>query len=150
MSIFKEKKPFEKSYVKRNTKRDWDMDQEHNFALWKDPSESVVFGLIGILGVTRDELDSMSDREIEDMNDRYYGYISEVIIDCDIANVSFETAEDAMAAFEHPEVDWTFFQTVVGKYIDDVLAEAGAIKKVLRYIRRISTSGENSSEQEEE
>lgn len=147
--IFEEKKPFRKSHTVIDTKKDFDMEQQHQIALWKDPSGQVVKDFFSVSVTKREELDNMSQDEIDELDDKFYRAVSEIIIDTDIAGISFEKPDEARAAFEHPSIDWMFFTNVLLRYVNDILQEANSLKKIFGHTKKTSNSGESKSEKDE-
>lgn len=150
-TVFKKKKQFQKSYQVINTKDDWGMEQEHQFAFWNDPSQSLVVDALDLFALQGDDeaLDKLEPAKKEELNDRFYNFCAEVIIDCDIEGADFTNAETARKTFNDPRVDYNFFYLVIIRYFTDILARANALKKTMAYIEKISNSGASKSEKEE-
>ena len=142
-TIFKKKKKFEKSYIIKNTRDDFGFDQDHSFALWSDPSNEVFSALLRIVSVEREELDEMSEAELEEMHSEWCYALSQVVLDSDIAGISFETQEDVEAAFAAPEIDQQFITLVISHYLVWVLDQMGKLKKTIKSGSKTESSGQN-------
>ena len=148
-TIFKQKVPFQKSYKVISTKADFEMEQDHQIAFWDDPSEEVAYGLLNIIAMSRGESDDKTPEDWKKLNDDFYRYVSEIIIDTDIEGVSFDAPGDAEAAFENPHIDWRFFWVAIGKYLDTIFQEVGALKKLWRAVGKTESSGSEEETKEE-
>lgn len=126
---FKEKKPFDKTVVVKNTHDDLGLEPNHNFAFWADPSRATIMKFLEVIGTKRDELDEKSEEELEEMNRRFWESVSQIVVDCDIEGLSFDTPEDAEASFDASHVDYGFMTDVVASYVYSVLAKSKLLKK---------------------
>jgi hypothetical protein len=150
--VFKKKKKFEKTYKVFNTKKDFDMQQDHNFAFWADPSQATVMTGLQILAFQGNEtaIDSLAPEERVALNDRFFEFVSDVVIDCDIEGTDFSTPEEAHRSFNDPSIDWEFMYAVLIRYFNHVLTEAEALKKTIEAIEKTLSSGANKKNEEEE
>lgn len=146
--VFRKKKKFTKKYRIYNTKKDFAMQQEHKFALSSDPSKEILYGLLNVVTTTTEQLDEMSDDEIEELDKLFFQYVSEITVDCDIDGLDFSTPESTEDSFSDPEVDWHFLFSVYGYYVGSLLNTHKTLGKVLRQLADNENSGTDEEPQE--
>lgn len=139
--IFQRKKKFIKQYKIFDTKTDWEMDQRYKFALAADPSRDTLYGLMAVVTTSPEQLDELSPQELDDLDEQFYHYVSELTIECDIAGLDFDTSETTRESFSHPDVDWHFLFSVYGHYVGYILEHHKTLGKVLRQSTEPESSG---------
>lgn len=149
-TIFKEKKPFQKTYVILDTKEDLGIDSQeaYKFALWEDPSRQTIMKFLGVINTKRDELDEKSEEELEELNARFWESVSDIVIDCNIEGLSFDTPEEAEASFDAPHVDYGLMTDIVAAYVYSVLTKSRALKKSTNPGSKIVDSGERQKSED--
>jgi hypothetical protein len=142
-AIFRKKKPFQKAYKIYNTKKDFGLKTEHNFAMAADPSRDVLMGLIeSITDSSGADFAKMSEEEKSELNDRFFYYVSEVVIECDIEGISFDNPETTESSMLATDIDWHFMFNVLGAYIQTLLATHETLGKAFRTLEDSESSGE--------
>lgn len=117
-----QKRPFQKSTVVYDTKEDFGFSQSHKFEFWNDPSRTVIFGLLDVVSTKEDKLDKMSEEDKKKLDDDFWGYVSQLIIDCDIEGLDFSTPQAAKDSFEKPYVDWGFMYSTLISFVGKLMA----------------------------
>ncbi len=142
--VFRKKKKFEKSYTVYNTKKDWDMTTEHLFAMASDPSRNLMNQLIDVLQrlMSVEEKSKLNEEEVQQLNDDFFYCISELIIDCDIEGMNFDTPEDADESMSNPDVDWHFMFDVLGNYVRTLFLTHRTLGKVYQTQEESTSSGD--------
>lgn len=146
--IFGKKKKFEKEYKIWNTKDDFGMKSEHQFALAADPSKETLYGIMAVVTTKPDELDEMTEEELEELDEAFYHFVSELIIECDIDGLDFSDAKTTRESFFHPDVDWHFLFSVCGYYVGTLIDTHRTLGKVLRQSTEAENSGNEKSQKE--
>lgn len=140
--VFRKKKPFQKAYRIYNTKKDFGLDAEAQFAMSADPSRDVLIGLIEAISDSSEaDFDSLSEVEQQELNDRFFYYVSEVVVDCDIDGLSFETPEETEESMLATNIDWHFMFNVLGAYIQQILAVHSTLGKAFQTSEEKENSG---------
>lgn len=144
------KKEFKQNIEILHLEEDFGLGQDIKIAFWKDPSRAVIFDLLKIVGVTReDDLSEMPEIEREKMNTRYFECASLVLVECDIEGIDFSTAELTEKAFEDERIPWGTFHKALIMYLARLTDEYEVLKNVLRRVKELSGSGnENQNSQE--
>lgn len=142
-----EKKSFSKSYVVKSSKEDYGTEQDHSFAFWKDPSKQVIFDLLDFISTTPEKLDGLGQKEMKDLDHKFYSAVSQVVIDCDIAELDFSTPETAKESFEHPSIDWRFlYDVIVLGYAMELFNNHHTLKKIMKLGSETANSGKSKKE----
>lgn len=145
-----DKKPFQKAYVIKNSHDDYDTEQSHQFAFWKDPSKQVIFDLLDFISTTPEKLDGLDQKEKKDLDHKFYSAVSQVVVDCDIAELDFSTPESARESFEHPAIDWRFlYDVIVLGYAMELFNNHHTLKKIMKLGSETANSGKSKNETEE-
>ena len=140
--VFRKKKPIQKAYRIYNTKKDFGLDAEAQFAMSADPSRDVLIGLIEAISDSSEaDFDSLSEVEQQELNDRFFYYVSEVVVDCDIDGLSFETPEETEESMLATNIDWHFMFNVLGAYIQQILAVHSTLGKAFQTPEEKENSG---------
>lgn len=108
---------------------------EHIFQVWADPSNKVWLAIWRATTIEEDELEMLKkeNRELYDEIETDFRWaVSELIIDCDIEGLKFDTAADVYEAFNSDVVDAHFIHFVVTFYVMYLLAVRKHLVKDLR------------------
>lgn len=134
-----EKKPFQKTVRFVNTKTLGEAFgtplPEHIFQMWADPSNRAWLAIWRATTTNEEELEKLKsdDRvEYDQLEADFRWAISELIIDCDIEGLKFDTPEDVYETFNDPDVDAHFIHFVVTFYVMYLLAVRKHLVKDLR------------------
>ena len=141
-TVFRKKKKFQRKYKIFDTKKDFDMQQSHKVAFAEDPSREVVFGIFEIASLKPANFDEMTEEDSAEIDERWYHYMSEIIIDTDIEGLDFSTPDSTRESFNDPSVDWTFFIELVARYVGNLMETHHTLGKVLRAMNEEADSGE--------
>lgn len=101
------------------------------FTFWKNPSKPVVIAIAEVVMAAADELRALDKIEMERLEERYYNAICELIVDCNISSLSFDTPENARLAFEANDVPIGFVHQVITSYLSHLLKFNEGVKKAL-------------------
>lgn len=127
---FKEKKPFAKSVVVKDTKEDFGLGEVgYKIAFWADPSRPIVSKFLNVMFTKREELDEMDEEELKKINEDFWVAVSSIIVDTNIEGLSFDTPEEAQASFDSPDIDHNFLIDCIMSYVQSVLSESSLLKK---------------------
>ena len=147
MAIFKKRrKSVEKSYAVVNTKEDFGFDIEIQIAYWDNPSRSVLGKLIKVISTDNEALTSMDESDQTKFLDEFFGVMPDFILESDLDGLEFDTKEQAIAAFEHPELPMGFMYTAVVHMVLRVLTEGEYIKNALTALPSNGNSGSVESD----
>ena len=146
------KKAFPKKYVDIDIK---DLgffkyaDDGIAFRFWSDPSQEVIYTLMKTtIFATKEEVIAMNDEEKERLNRSFMECATELIIDCNIEGLSFNTPEETEESFYHPALPWSFLFEIIQQYIIRLMTEHNRLKKTLSRLAETASSGENKNKKE--
>ena len=144
------KKKLKQNVVALNLKKDLGLDQDITVEFWKDPSRSVIFDLINIVGASRTDSDTPpSDEESEKMHSRYFECASLMIVDSDVEGLDFSTPESTAASFDDERIPWGTFHMAMLIYLSRLTDEYEVLKNALRRVKELSASGSENQSSEE-
>lgn len=144
------KKQFKPKTVIKHLDKDFGLEQDIRVEFWADPSRSVIFDLLEVFGMSdTDELDEIPEAEKERMNARYFECASMILVDCDIDKIDFSTPESTEAAFDDDRLPWGIFHQALLMYLAELMEEYQVLKNALRRVSELSSSGKESSKNEE-
>jgi hypothetical protein len=141
------KTPYKRNTVVLNLKEDLQLRHDIDVEFWEDPSQQVVFDLLGIVTLSYnegEELDKEQELEITKLNDRYFECASLILVDCNIEGIDFSTPQSAEEAFYDERVSWGVFHQALIAYLARLMDEYGMLKKALRRLRDQLNSGTES------
>jgi hypothetical protein len=144
------KKPYKRNTVILNLRDDLHLDHDVDVEFWKDPSQSVVFDLMHMVGTAKDNLKENTQEEMESFNRRYFECASLLLEDCSIEGIDFRTPESTEAAFYDKRVSWGVFHLALIAYLARLIDEYEILKKVLGRVAALSNSGEKNNKKEVE
>ena len=112
-----------------------------------DPPRNVLMGILtSIAAFSNNE----NEQEKEEITNKFFEYVSAMILDIDIEEFSFDTPELAAKAMDDGDkISWGLFYSALAKYISILMLEQERLKKTLADIETIVNSGENNKKQEE-
>ena len=142
-AIFKSKRErIEKTHSIINTKDDLGMDVEIQIAYWNNPSRAVFGDLVDSIATPSEKLDAMDEQQQQLFSDKYFAAVTELLIDSDLVGLDFNTVDETLASFEHPELPMQFMHKLVINLVLRILTEAGYVKNVST---ALSNSGDSGS-----
>jgi hypothetical protein len=141
------KRPYQKSTIVRNLDTDFGLGADIDIEFWRDPSREIALGLIEIL-VIRHQYDELPEDQLQEFDDKYWHYASEVFIDSSVEGVSFDTPEECEKAFDNPDLPWGIFHMAMIMYIAWLTENNVNLKNVLRRLAEASASGDDNKEEE--
>ena len=148
------KKKLKQNVEVLNLKKDLGLEQDITVAFWKDPSRTVIFDLINIVGTSRnDDAEDLPDADKEKMNNRYFECARLMLVDSDVEGLDFSTPESTIAAFDDERIPWGTFHVAMIVYLSRLTDEYEVLKNALRRVRELSDSGnekQNSKENQSE
>lgn len=115
------------------------------FSFWEDPSQKVLFTVMGLLFMSQEDLDQMDDAEKDSLNARFFAAVSELIVDCDIDGLDFSTPKSAEESFYHEALPWGLMYEVILMYIVRLTETNARLKKTLTKPQDQRNSGKNSA-----
>jgi hypothetical protein len=119
------------------------------FEFWKNPSKGVVTTISDVIMASADQLLSMDRMSMQDLEKRYYLALCELIIDCNVESINFDTPENAMKSFEAPDVPMGFMLQVIASYMARLIQFNDTVKKALALYLPGSVFGRGSAKKEE-
>lgn len=114
-----------------NVTRDLGMDETYEdveFLVFDDPPRSIVGAIMRAITLTDEEAAQDNSQQIVD---EYFEAVTELIIDCNIEGLSFNTADETVESFESKIIPWGFLYDFVVFYISYLITESDRIKKAL-------------------
>ena len=142
-AIFKNKRErIEKAHSIINTKDDLGMDVEIQIAYWNNPSRAVFGDLVDSIATPSEKLDAMDEQQQQSFSDKYFAAVTELLIESDLLGLDFNTVDETLASFEHPELPMQFMHKLVINLVLRILTEAGYVKNVST---ALSNSGDSGS-----
>ena len=108
--------------------------------VWDDPSREVVFTLIRSV---------LAENPTEESVNAYFDAACRYIIESNVDGLNFDTVEDTIDSFRHPDLPWGFMYEFIALAVAELMEESNKLKKVLRGRSKTrSTRDENESEVE--
>lgn len=144
------KKPYKRNTVILNLKDDLGLKHDVDIEFWEDPSQTVVFDMIQMIGSSGRDVEEMSPEDNARFNRRYFECASLVFEDCSIPGIDFSTPESTEQAFYDERVSWGVFHLALIAYTSRLMSEYEILKKVLGRVAALSSSGKENNKSEEE
>lgn len=119
------------------------------FEFWKNPSKGVVTTISDVIMASADQLLGLDKMSMQDLEKRYYQALCELIIDCNVESLNFDTPENAMKAFEAQDVPIGFVLQVIAAYMARLIQFNDAVKKALALYIPGSVFGRGSAKKDE-
>lgn len=119
------------------------------FRFWKNPSKPVVVAIAEVVMAAAEELRGLDKLKMEQLEERYYNAICELIIECNVESLDFSTPEKARLTFEAPDVPIGFVHQVITSYLAYLLKFNENVKKALALWLAGSVFGSGSATKDE-
>jgi len=120
------------------------------FEFWKNPSKPVVIAIAEVVMAAAEELRGLDKLKMQELEERYYNAICELIIDCNVESLDFSTPEYAIKAFDAPDVPMGFVHQVIVSYLAHLLKFNESVKKALALWLAGSVFGSGNAKKDDE
>lgn len=129
---------------------DAELYKEVKITFWDNPSRTTVRGLFKLVSAAGDFLKGMSNDELRQLEKEFYASVSQIVVDTNIEGISFDTPEEAMAAFEADHLPMGFMHEAVTNYVIYMFKYNEKVKKALGLFLLASPTGTGKPKEEQQ
>lgn len=113
-----------------------------SFEVWIDPSRAVIEHILAVSFLSgADELEALSEERQQQIHDNFFMAIAELIVDSNVGDLDFTSAEAVVESMSHPSVPIGFVYEAITMIVAWLLEENKKLGKVFGVSSAKSSSG---------